>query len=589
MRETRAQWHSATGRVHYWVATAKRSPGKSLLILASVSAFVWLAGLLAVHVLYRGLIPGLADVIFRSRFLQPIDTYFLATRTVRLGAAAVPLVAAIIIHFDRDAPVIFRPQTLLRKNGALQLGLLVVAYCLAWGPLLLSANGVWWDDWVLEVSSPPDMIALFSATGFVEVGYVHIVMHALGPAGYSIASFVIHLGSALGMRTILNRIPGITPLQSTFGAAVFAVSPLFAARNAAINFSYTVALGALIGAWVLLSQRRELTWIGWLLLSAASFAAAAVPSTALFLMIPLMHHRILRHLQRRSAPLSFASQIPTLVVIAAGLNSLHAHLFRRPRTGGYVEYYAVSGGDLFFGLTGIGISVLMLAAILFTLRSAETERSRLLLFGVALAIAGVCLALLGLLPYIALGSYPPYFQWQTRYEVLLPIGLSLMAVGTARAGRVFASWSVVAAFAALLLISLGWSSSRISFAYWDDHRQQVQIIEALRNRPDLARADVYFFLNQTESNNIFGRPLDIYEWNGIMERVWGGQHRLTIRSVDHLSEIESLYGGAYGPNSHGGAKRFNPDNARLLAVIEVSRSKAQHAPIVLREEFVSLK
>ena len=111
---------------------------------------------------------------------------------------------------------------------------IVLAYVVAWGALLVN-RGFYWDDWTLVGVPSASVIRAFSELGMPWIGYFFTGLFATplpGLAGHAIV-FGAYLSATLILHAILCRVPGLRRMDAFVAALTFAVLPVNYARIAA--------------------------------------------------------------------------------------------------------------------------------------------------------------------------------------------------------------------------------------------------------------------------------------------------------------------------------------------------------------------
>jgi hypothetical protein len=182
---------------------------------------------------------------------------------------------------------------------------------------------------------------------------------------------------------------------------------------------------------------------------------------------------------------------------------------------------AVSVAGLAGVIAGIALAVWLLR------RSREAERQRLLPTPV-LALIGVAIVVLGVFPYLAVGLVPAIWDWTSRHQVLVPLGVSLLAAAAARGvgglgpvGRA-AGVGVVGLLVGISAVA----DARTLIAYQVDWFKQQALIEAVRTSPELQAARHIRVVDSATAFNAMRRTYRFYELNGMFHEATGNTRRL---------------------------------------------------------------
>lgn len=466
------------------------------------------------------------------------------------------------------------PSTLALRPTAGQILLVATVYVAAWGGLLASADAVYWDDWTVFDATLQETRAAATESGLVW-GFVLGLLSRGGPIPISLLMFLALLVASLLALSLLSRIPFLSRSEATFGAAVFAAAPLVAARNSAVLVMYVLSLMAVLLVWDLLIRPGPIRGRTVLAALPPILLASLVPSAGLFLLVPVGHVLMLRRGElRRPVALSvilLASLLPAIQIIASRVY-LPAH-------GAYEGYNEIS-----FALLGLMLIVTGVAAtgagLLFALLR---DRSGAPEFGFVVIAVGVTLALVALTPYVAVGQLPPYDEWSTRHELLLPIGVSVVAVGAARLLVALGSRRLVLAAMTVTTLALVSQSAAISLAYLRDWEKQEELVSLFRDEAAIRFADVVLFADETREQNLFERYYRAYEWNGLMVRAFGDSRRAAVLSPEVIPALldREARTAAGDTALYLGDREFDAQQAATLARVTVVVDPAAPSGVAL--------
>jgi hypothetical protein len=149
---------------------------------------------------------------------------------------------------------------------------------------------------------------------------------------------------------------------------------------------------------------------------------------------------------------------------------------------------------------------------------------------------GLIALVLAILPYLLVGKLPSFDQWETRHQLLMPLGVGVIIVATGRALSGLFPLSVVRLLAVGLVTISTFASLTISLQLVADWRKQVQVIEALAREPLAQKASIVVFSDQAPELNYDGRGFQFYEYSAWLTGAFGNHSRLGIdeTSVRHF-------------------------------------------------------
>lgn len=473
-----------------------------------------------------------------------------------IAPASPPEAGAISQHLKR--------RRLLSNSSAATVALLAVLYFLAWGPLLLSVQGVWWDDWTLVGRSPSGILAMYVQNGLPWVGFMHTFLVEFGPVAYHLISLVLFFVAGLALWGILQTLPWFVRPERFFIVALFLVLPLNAARHTMIVLLYTISLCLFYFAWYVLVRAETPGKAAVAVSLFAFFVSFTMNSLLVFYVLPVLHLWWKHHTSRNKTTWQFAKTWWPFLVLPFVFFALKTIWFAP--SGAYEGYNSLR-------TDGLLAAVLLLSLTASPFLVLWSERSRLSSLTTRvwlLAFGGAVLVALALFPYIAVGHRPPFSEWSTRHEVLLPLGVSVMFLAAARlvAWRLGQALAVVFAVS-VLAISIA-LSARIGFEYWADWRKQQIIVDLLINDDTVRNGSLIIFEDEAVDDNIFGTPYRFYAWNGLMSQAFGDSQRLGLNASDVPRYLAGELQPYYGPGKEldYGASMYAESVEAVLVTIQ---------------------
>jgi hypothetical protein len=141
---------------------------------------------------------------------------------------------------------------------------------------------------------------------------------------------------------------------------------------------------------------------------------------------------------------------------------------------------------------------------------------------------GLAALVLALLPYLLVGKLPSFHQWETRHQLLMPLGVGIILVATVRALSKSVSPPLARLVSLGLVATLTFVSLAISVTLVADYRKQAQVIKALAHEPLVAKANLVLFSDEAPDLNYDSRMFQFYEYNGWLTKAFGDPSRLGI-------------------------------------------------------------
>lgn len=429
--------------------------------------------------------------------------------------------------------------------------ILVVLYVLAWGGLLFSSTGIYWDDWIYVSIAPDQVLQLTRELGLPWVGFLMLFLLSVGPVAYHALSLLFFLLVGMSTLAILRRVPLLTRGEGVFVAALVLVLPLMAARHVLIDQYYVLSYALFYLAWYLLVRSNPHARLS-LWIAGALFAASFTTSSLLpFYLLPMAHLWYHRGHRTGMSVRSYLQCHWALLILPFAWYLAKGALFE-PH-GLYADYNEVVLDSLWAPTILLVLSAAPLAGLYMVRGSIGSPALGIL----TALLAGTFLIVLAIYPYVVVDRPPPFVEWQTRYELLMPLGVALVVLAVYRAvaatmGRGMAQLTGLAVLSSSIVLSIS-----ICMSYFVDWDKQQSLVEGFRATPALANASTVVFQDETRGLNIFGRMYRFYEWNGLMKRAFGTETRFGVN--DTPKETRRLLAGGYRRHERYAARDYAGD------------------------------
>jgi hypothetical protein len=401
---------------------------------------------------------------------------------------------------------------------------LIVGYFVAWGGLLASSNGIYWDDWVLYGVGGDAIVENYRQYGRPDIGILQAALIAGGPAVSSMVTWFAILFFGIICLRILEYVDGLSDGERLFAALVIVVAPLDLTRQMAINSP--IWLGNLVFAfgWVLAlrAARSNSRLVG-----GAAFAALAIGMSYSFTvaLLPVaVCHTAWVYSQRVDL---HAAITRSLIYIPTALPAIVAWTVWAP----YGQY---SEDDHRFSPQGIVILAFVFGAVALPallvawgrMHSLGNLGNALPVWMCGCAVGALCIAL-----PLLIGEFPPYFGLRTRFQALVSTGLALILVAVLRALRPLGTRALRVALAIIALGAMSLLSAQTAYRYWFGWERQAAIARALRESDVVRGSELVIFDDRGSSSNLFHRQFSEYEWIGLLGYAFNDRSRYAV-SVD---------------------------------------------------------
>jgi len=423
--------------------------------------------------------------------------------------------------------------------------LILGIYCLAHAPLLL-VTGIYWDDWEV-VGQPAEAVAsLFREMGLPMIARYHLLLEPLGILPYRLAVFLSGLASALCLYGILGRMREIDRTARVLLVLVFILFPANSARVSIVASWYPVSCALFFGGFwlvaVYLDTRSVAARLAALGLLFASFHTQSLLVYYLVVVAYIAWRAgpdgagpggwlkpAARHLDFLLLPIVFWIVKRVWFEPFGGYrgynrvtleSALQAFAFLDNAVlGGLVEALQralrVSGGEVLPLLAGT-------AALAWLLRRRYAHAPQPARTSASFVALGVLLFGLGSFPYLAVGKVPGPDDWDSRFQLLTPLGAAFMLVYLVR--LLPGERCSDLAYAALIVVIV-MHGMRVAIDFQKDWYKQVALIESFRTLPAVRSETRFLIDDRARSLDANRRQYRYYEYGHLLHAAFGDRSR----------------------------------------------------------------
>lgn len=397
-------------------------------------------------------------------------------------------------------------------------GRLFVPYALAYGLVLFFMDGIFWDDWELLNANSQVVLEIFKEAGLIWNwgGYFHVAMMEVGPPLYRVMVLVLGYLCGAMLWVILGTFRSLATEERLWIVLLFLVLPFNPAKFALINAPAVPCLFSFFLAWALLLTRHGWIYRGLsLVLFLFSFN---INSLLVFYLLPFVHaawHYAgtdWRSLLRWSARNALFIAIPLFFL-----------WFQKTF---YVPYGMSAGyNHISIGLLERALLALPIIAIVFygvaRLAGGWTAKR-----WIPFIFIGVFATWLAVFPYEAVGKSPSFNDWDSRFQLLMPLGVALLIVGV---GLLLGNLRRVCGMA--MVVSIACSAYFMATLAVDWQKQQG-VISLLAQSQEVRSARTIVFVDMAREFNAFGRNYRFYEYNGWLKQAFGEEIRFAVNDFE---------------------------------------------------------
>ncbi|MFW2352991.1 hypothetical protein [Aliarcobacter butzleri] len=477
-------------------------------------------------------------------------------------------------------------------------------------PFLLNYNGIYWDDWVIVDQDLETLNAMFTqavgSAGYIT-SYLHYFMiNYLGVFSYRILTFVLLFLSGWFVFKILNTVVLFSRKDAIFLIIFFLLAPLYNGKIALINFPYTLFSFIFFLAFYLLSNAYgNLVIRKRIFILSLFFISFLVNSILVFYAIVLIYIFYVNYSLNKNIFKNIIYFIKTnidfilLPIIFYIIKSVWFKPFGTYESYNQINLMNATTFEIYERLFLLNILEPIISAlkpftyffialffiiILYTILVKKindevvVNKSNNILF-----IFGIFIFLLATFPYIVVGKVPNSNDWESRFQVLIPLGFSFILYY----GINFIFRKEVKIFLYIILIvSFSIFHIKEQLKYNIDWIYQQSIIENFKANDIIKNNTTFIVSNELKNDLAKSREFRFYELNGIAKLAFEENNRFFVLSEDQLEKYKkyNIYkeynfsSWSYSTPLHVIFKSNNKLNAIIMA-------KLKYLEITNKEQF----
>ncbi len=434
------------------------------------------------------------------------------------------------------------------------MGFIFVAFLLTNSVALLDL-GIFWDDWSIYNASENSIRTQFDGTGLLYLARFHMILQQTSEPAlmYNIVTFVLEAMSILMLYRTFSAL-GFARSFFSWLILFFAVMPFYSANNTMICLPYDLHLCLFYLGFLCLVLDSNLPR-NWLRSTALlSFILSfLINSLLVYYLIPMA---VLYYLQDRVPIRSYRKLLdPRRVLYFIRMNIDYiavpvVFIFIKMKwlkpTGIFADmnYNQVSGRLLLTSLLKCFIAIKTSFIGLFSsVMQSFLDASYIGIFGLLVGmvflyfflkknqpsgqmqtikrkrwnqtfVLGLVIFLIGAYPYFVVLKTPLMEGFESRHQLLLPLGASMMVVSLI---HVCMRISLVKMTLLLTVIAMMVTSIRFDFQYCKSWFKQESMIHEIRINPIRQMANTYIFLDDFQTWNVDEEGMSLIALNGIMK------------------------------------------------------------------------
>ena len=406
--------------------------------------------------------------------------------------------------------------------------LATVLYGISFAPQLLSANSLFWDDWVMfDLQTGKLRESQYHGSGngpwreFIES---YLLQSSL-PV-FRIVSLIAYFFAGYFLFHILKRSKFLHVNQIIAITLIFLVLPVNSARISIVNSKYGIDLFFFYLAWYLYETKshklaKSFAFVFFFL----SYSTLPFPT---FTLLPILYRVMLKspkNLREILREFAFATPLMLLPIGYLVLRQIYW-----PPTGGLSGMYTPQILGTARALLFISICSMPLMLHIASIKFKNLKKPNLLITSgcFSLSIAAVPYMVGGHLVDISdwlITFIPNFSDWSSRHQLTIPLGISLIIAGSMKLERPEKlKWNTHPILTTLLAVFV---LLNITFAqeYFLDGKKQDSIIAAMADNAGLKNASSILIDDSAVRFNARGRGIRSYEWEAMLEKVFGNNSR----------------------------------------------------------------
>ena len=419
--------------------------------------------------------------------------------------------------------------------------------------LMLTNTGIFWDDWTLYNMPSAIILDTFKQAGSLS-GYFHTFLLSMGHSvlAYRVLVFTIYFLCAIFLYFILSGIDEVDRFDRFLIVTLFAVLPVNNARIALINAPAALCHFMFWLGFLLLSRYLKSGRISFRFLALIFFFASFHIASMLVFYLTALLYIIYFEFRKRTSPASlirkFFSYSDFVILPVAfwvlkmkflkpyGMYAGYNQILPQPLS--REKVYAYAGNLLDLMISSVSSSFLEPLKHSFT----ENSYIELILLGILIFLVlfkkrllqttdqkhiffylGWFLFFLAVFPYCAVGKLPRLDDWSSRYQLIIPLGVSLILVYGTK--LLIPSERIQKYFYSLFIASFLVTNVSHYVDFQKDWYKQASLLENFKHSEVLKANTSFSFNDKMKEFNANERIYRFYEYTGLMKLAFGDEKR----------------------------------------------------------------
>jgi hypothetical protein len=428
-----------------------------------------------------------------------------------------------------------------KANEQSMLFWLFIIYCINHCWIFLFSDALFWDDWALFGTSTSIINEIYDDQGsvFNISGIIHNSLLSIGPWIYRFLTFLLLFCTGLALNEILKK-HVIINLEARFIILLLYLTiPFYMARVTLIVMPYTVSIFLFFLAWVLIERNKILSIFLF-------FLSFNTNSLLIFYALPFFD--LFFRTENKISLLSLVKfSLKKIYLVALPFIYFAVEVFIYTPSGlfqGYNEQFSlfnllISPISMLWNWMNLEINIFLFLFIVLILsfstffknvsKNLDKNENGIYFFSI-----GLIIFILGGFAYWILGHTPAFNSWNSRHQLLLSFGTSIMLFSLIISTRNLAREMVLLIFLSIFLIT-NFLSYKEFYVDWNKQKNLIQIFS---QNQVLRDSDLIIFHDETEGFNAFNREYKIYEWNGLLVEAFKDERRFGMDNERYQKLID---------------------------------------------------
>ena len=394
--------------------------------------------------------------------------------------------------------------------------IILFLYLLSHGLIFLILDAIYWDDWTIYNVDKEIIFKNFHETGvFVPfVSYLHSYILPIGPWFYRLLTLFLFLFISYLFNKILLTIKFLNKENRFLIILFFTLLPFNIARVALIDFTYTICLTLFFIAW----SYKHIRYIS-LPLFFISFTTNSLP----FLYLIVLFHIYYESYKSLNNKFSWRILFNKIDYILLPIIFVAIKYTYYIPYGDYIDYnndfslynlfskpilQFIHSGYFLINIKSNIFLLLILAWTVSKILPNFNNNYKLPFTKKQVFIFGVFSTILVLFPYWIIGHTPTFTDWNSRHQLLMPFGMSLIFFSIYHFLN-FKKWFLISVISISISININFY-----FDLFKDWNKQMELASNFEIRSEEYADKILIIKDYTD--NALERTFRSYEWEGLL-------------------------------------------------------------------------